>query len=826
MWERDGATEAISHLLDGVRSGDGGSLFLIGEAGMGKSSLLELARGRAATDFRIGASVGDRSESMAPLGLIGAAIDQLENDDRSHAGRGSFAGTTPAGGLFSPDRVTPFHQAVHWLRRLDRPSLLLLDDLHWADPDSLELLVFICRRLATVPLAVIGALRPWPPLAKDACMSVVRAGYGSYRRLAPLGDGGARALVATRAGRPISRRLAAAATRQCAGNPLLLDQVGRTIAESPDREGKLTLISGSDDSTVAQDRFAGVDRVTLHLLEVASVFGERFRPPLAAEVAGLDEHEAERCLEAVWAAGLAVDADGGQAELTHPLFRQALYDGMAPPVRAQIHARAFRALSRRGLYEHGIAEHAIRGQLFGDPQAIALFERLGRSTLATGSATTAVEHLEAAIALAAGNAEVSLRLTLAEARLIAGQPREAIAVLDDVMADAEGMDNGEQARALRLLGWAHFTMGAHARAEASFREATAAGDEGNPGLAVETLLDRAIACWATDGPLRALDLTLRARQLASGVSEELRARVEAAWGFAALRSGDGAGLSALEQQARVVENSPLNGPSSRRWSHFVLASFASAATWTERFSEAERVHEVARSRMEQLGNRQALETLEVTRADGLARLGRLREACTAVGGGTQTGVQPTGTPYALARRAYIMLQMGRLEEAEACCTEAEPGAVASGERLALLWLGHVRGARRLGEGDVEGACQLYARVEELSTAMGIGEPCIVPWARDAITSYALGGRVKDARRLLRWLERAAGSLPCRWPLIAAAAGRAALLMRAGRSNEAEGQFEAALALHEGLPMPVERVRTLLDYGSFLRHHGRPARARP
>jgi DNA-binding CsgD family transcriptional regulator len=170
--------------------------------------------------------------------------------------------------------------------------------------------------------------------------------------------------------------------------------------------------------------------------------------------------------------------------------------------------------------------------------------------------------------------------------------------------------------------------------------------------------------------------------------------------------------------------------------------------------------------------------------------------------------------------------MGRLEEADECCDQAEPAATASGERLALLWLSHVRGARHLGEGDIDEACRLYARVEELSTALGIGEPCIVPWARDAITSYTLCGRVKDARRVIRWLERGAGGLPCRWPLTAAAPGRAALLTIAGRLDEAESQYEAALALHDGLPMPIERARTLLDYGSFLRHHGRPARARP
>jgi DNA-binding CsgD family transcriptional regulator len=812
IWERDGATAAIAHLLEEARKGRGDSLFIVGEAGLGKSALLDLARENAGHDVRIGARVGEPGEAVEPFGFVRGAMDEIDD--------------ARPGDTASPDRVSQVHQAICWLERLEQPSLLLLDDCHWADGDSLDLLGFICRRIATAPLGVIAALRPWPPAAKEACVGLVRAGHGSYRWLEPLGERGAQALVAERAGREVPVPVATAAVRQCAGNPFLLDRLGRTIGQGSDDNGGVAVISDHDDRTITPYRFAGVDRVALHLLEVASIFGERFRPSMAAEVAGIDDRESERCFEALWNSGLAIDAGEGLAQLTHPLFRQALYDGMAPPVRAQLHARAFRALSRRGLYEPGISEQAIRGQLFGDPEAIALFERLGRSALATGAASTAVEHLGAAVNLAAGNAEVSLRLTLAEALLIVGQPREAIAVLEGVMSEASAMTDHFQSRALRLIGWAHFSMGAHARAEASFREASATGEEGDPELAVETLLDRAVACWATDSPQRALDLTVQARHLVSGVNDELRDRVEAAWGFAGLRSGNGSGVSALEQQVRIVENTALSGPRSRRWRNFVLSSYAGVATWTERFSEAERVVEVARSNAEQTGDGPALAALGIIHSDSLTRLGRLHEARVAVGGGERAGDKPINTPFALARRAYILLQLGRLEDADACCAQAEPAAIAGGEQHALLWLWHVRGARHLGEGDIEEACQLYGRVEELSTAMGIGEPCIVPWARDALASYALCGRVKDARRVIRWLERAASTLPCRWPLLAAATGRAALLTSTGRIDEAEAQYEAALDLHEGLPMPIERARTLLDYGSFLRHHGQPARARP
>jgi DNA-binding CsgD family transcriptional regulator len=816
IWERDGVTEAMSRALDRAADGSGESLYIIGQAGLGKSSLLTVARRLAGSEFLVGTEVGDQSEATEPFGLVGSAIEGIGGPVPPAAPRGSI----------SPDeRASYFHKTLRWLESLDRPTALLLDDCHWADAGSLDLLVFLCRRAATMPLAVIATLRPWPPMAKQAFVGVVRGGHGSCQWLAPLGDGGARALVASRAGRPVPQPVAAEAARDCAGNPLLLDQLARSIGEGSGRAGTLTVISDNGDGTLARDRFAGVDDAALHLLEGASVFGDRFRPKLAAEVAGLDEIQAERSFEAIWAAGLALDVGDGQAELTHPLFRQALYDGIAPPVRTQLHARAFRALARRGLYESEIAVHARRGQLFGDRQAIALFERLGRSALSSGAASTAVEHLQAAVALAAGNADVSLRLALAEALVIVGEPLEAIEVLEDVMADPV-LGETHQSEALRMIGWAHFNMGAHARAEASFREAAAVGDDGDPELAVETLLDRAIACWDTDGPLRALELTVRARQLASGVGDDLRSRVEAAWGFAALRAGDASGLPAIENGARLVELEPVSASTPRRWSDFVMGSFAAAATWTERFPDAERALDIALGRAERVGAVGTRAALGVTLSDTLTRQGRLREAYISAGGEEGAGVGPTPAPFTLARRAFILLQLGRLDEAESCCAEAEPAAKAANERTTLMWLWHTRGARCLGEGDIEGACELYAGIEELARSIGIGEPCVVPWGRNAVISCALAGRFRDARRVIRWLERSVVELPCRWPRIAAATGRAALLTRTGHIEEADGQYRAALALHEGLTMPIERTRTLLDYGSFLRHHGQPARARP
>ncbi len=99
MWERDGVTDAITHVLDQARRAKGDALFVIGEAGLGKTSLLELARRGAGPDFWIGTSVGDPAKAVEPFRFLRAAIgeiDEIDEVDDPHDLTGS------------PDRVTPF----------------------------------------------------------------------------------------------------------------------------------------------------------------------------------------------------------------------------------------------------------------------------------------------------------------------------------------------------------------------------------------------------------------------------------------------------------------------------------------------------------------------------------------------------------------------------------------------------------------------------------------------------------------------------------------------------------------------------------------------
>jgi DNA-binding CsgD family transcriptional regulator len=147
------------------------------------------------------------------------------------------------------------------------------------------------------------------------------------------------------------------------------------------------------------------------------------------------------------------------------------------------------------------------------------------------------------------------------------------------------------------------------------------------------------------------------------------------------------------------------------------------------------------------------------------------------------------------------------------------------EGIARAWLLHLNGIRHLGLARADAAADLYLKAEQLFDRLGIGEPCVVPWAGRAVIAHVRAGRDADAARVLAWLDSCAERLPCRWPRLAAEFGRAELAARDGDHRTSEHHYRGALVLHDGVELPLERVSTLLSYATMLRHSGQLARAR-
>src|SRR5579871_2045830 len=153
--ERSTAQKTIRDVLaaGGEDLGGGHVAFLTGTAGIGKTAMLRWAAQRAREQgFRVAEALASPMEQGLPFGLLGQAIVALGGNPVEDVAELARAGGQSA----------RFYRTLRWLGEIsaERPVTIALDDLHWADPDSVALVGFLCRRLSGMRVCVLATLRP------------------------------------------------------------------------------------------------------------------------------------------------------------------------------------------------------------------------------------------------------------------------------------------------------------------------------------------------------------------------------------------------------------------------------------------------------------------------------------------------------------------------------------------------------------------------------------------------------------------------------------------------------------------------------------------
>src|SRR2546430_3689099 len=428
IWEREGALQAIDGLVSEALSGRGRSLFIVGEAGLGKTTMVEHARAGSGGRFKVSIGRGDAAESSLPFGIIDQALRGL--------GFRSPGQTRAARRPAMQARAARLYAALQFLEALPSPTLLLLDDLHWADDDSLALLAFLCRRISNLPIALIGTLRPWPQSALDTCGPFTDDGEATVEQLLPLSDAGAADMLSDRAGGKISPSSARRAARLAAGNPLLLEEVATSVRRGGDLpESGVDMVATR--AALLRARFIGASAEERRYAQAAGVLGSRFRPGIATAMAALTPGEGDGALEALSRGGLFKSDAPGWVQFAHPLLRQTIYDEIPPPMRARWHAAGFRLLVAGGADPAEAAEHAARAGVIGDPEAVAGLAQAGRPRMGGGASARAKQRLLAAVDVAGSRAEPVLLTDLGEAQLASRDGRGAIATCQPILAGPE-----------------------------------------------------------------------------------------------------------------------------------------------------------------------------------------------------------------------------------------------------------------------------------------------------------------------------------------------------------------------------------------------------
>jgi len=359
---RDRELGVLHDRLVAALAGSGHFVLVGGEAGIGKTALVE-ALGRDA-EARCALVLTGRCYDLTQtppygpwIGLFGQYLraDRSPSPPTAFAQRGTLGTVASQSGLFR--EVSEFFSAT----AADRPLVLVLEDLHWSDPASLDLLRAMSHDLAGQSILLVATYRAdevtqRSPLHALLPLLVWEAG-ATRLDLRRLDAHDVHALVTTRyrLSAADSARLSAYLDRRAGGNPLFLGELLRTLTEERvlrSEEAGDTLTDLGDVRIppllrqVIDGRLARLGSAAQSLLAVAAVIGQEVPLDLWAEVAGADE---ESLLDAIGRAAAArlleERADGTRVRFVHALIREALHEGILPSRRRQLHRAVGEALA-------------------------------------------------------------------------------------------------------------------------------------------------------------------------------------------------------------------------------------------------------------------------------------------------------------------------------------------------------------------------------------------------------------------------------------------------------------------------------------------------
>ncbi len=396
--------EQLERALVAARDGSGTTVLLAGDAGIGKTRVASELSGRARDagfEVLIGRSIdlGGTELPYQPFVEALRPLGKLRPADRQAAG----------------SQLQVFEETLALLaeRAAAAPLLLVLEDLHWADTSTLDLVVFVSHNVDEHSILLLATYRADEPASAER----MRRLAGGVRRsdaalvldLGPLEDEELTALIEARAEDPLPAGLADAIAARCEGNPFFAEEL---VAAAGDRSGELP--PGLRD--VLLQRVARLDRPTQSVLCLAAAAGRDVAYPLLRATTKLPEQDLRASLRrAVEHGALVADQATGNFRFRHALLAEAIYATILPGDREELHAALAEALAGSGaaspaeLAPHWTAAGRSREALVASIEA-------AREAEAVFGLAEAQAHLERALALwpAVPDAAVLAGLDLAD----------------------------------------------------------------------------------------------------------------------------------------------------------------------------------------------------------------------------------------------------------------------------------------------------------------------------------------------------------------------------------------------------------------------------
>jgi DNA-binding CsgD family transcriptional regulator len=352
---RDDLLQLMDELIADVKKGHGRTLFLSGQAGLGKTRLMTAASRKAeAAGLRLGGGYVAPQDQQVPL----ASIREMTTGMRAYPDAWgtlsqeliAIIGRSAADAL-GTRRVIVRSIADRILEAMDRPTMLIFDDLHWTDEMSLEVIGELARHGAEYPLLILGGYRadefPADTIHREWRSRLLTQRYAEEARLRRLTEEETGSAVTLILGGdlPAPREVVEAVHARTNGIPLHIEELLAALPQEALSDGRLVRDASVPD-TIGDAVLARLGRLTDHARTVAqagAVVGRCFSPEVLAGVVGRPLPELEPPIQELVDAQILYPfhyVDQGYYDFRHQLLRDAIYGDVPPSLLRRFHAQA------------------------------------------------------------------------------------------------------------------------------------------------------------------------------------------------------------------------------------------------------------------------------------------------------------------------------------------------------------------------------------------------------------------------------------------------------------------------------------------------------